>query len=257
MTAADPRHRATVRYRARFDECNPDGVVRSSGLLRWAQDLAWIHSERLGFTRDWYAERSLGWLVRCLELNVLGHVALGETVAATTGVVGYRKVIARRRTQVVRETGEPVAVALTDWVLVDARGLPTRIPAEFAAIFGGVESFEPARVRLGPTPDDAVALPFTVRDHEIDPMAHANNAVYVDWIDEAARALGVSGLSRYRLEYLVPAVLGANVIGRVWRTERGVDYRLTSASGTELLRAEASGDAGVSDPIERTGANRG
>ncbi len=28
----------SVGYRARFDECGPDGVLRSSGYLRWAQD---------------------------------------------------------------------------------------------------------------------------------------------------------------------------------------------------------------------------
>lgn len=240
MSEPPGRRSETVRYRARFDECGPDGRLRTSGLMRWAQDCAWVHSEQLGFGREWYAERGLWWLVRSAELSVPGHVALGETASVTTAVVGWRRVLARRRTSVVGADGRPVATVLTDWVLTDARGMPTRVPAAFAEIFGGVESFEPARVVLEATPPDAPELRFTVRDHEIDPLAHANNAVYLDWLEEAARPLAATGLSRFRLEYVAPAARGADVISRAWRMERGVGYRLTSAGGAELLRAIAS-----------------
>src|SRR5207247_341954 len=83
----------------------PQGVLRSSGLLRYAQDCAWIHSERLGFDRAWYAARGLWWLVRCAELRVLGETRMGETVTVATTVTGYRKVWARRETKVGRATG--------------------------------------------------------------------------------------------------------------------------------------------------------
>ena len=53
----------------------------------------------------WYAERGLWWLVRCAELNLLADVAMGETVTVTTTIVGYRKVWARRRTEVAARVG--------------------------------------------------------------------------------------------------------------------------------------------------------
>ena len=134
----------TVPYRVRFDEADPAGRLRTSGLLRYAQDCAWIHSERLGFDRAWYAARGLWWLVRCAELEVTGEIRMGETVEVTTTVVGYRKVWARRRTDVARESGERVAGVITDWVITDSRGLPTRVPDEFVALFGSaVPSFTP------------------------------------------------------------------------------------------------------------------
>ena len=120
-------YRASVAYRARFDESDPNGLLRSAGLLRYAQDAAWIHSEKLGFTREWYAERGLWWLVRCAELLLTGDIRMGETVIATTEIVGYRKVWARRRTEVARESGEVVAILLSDWVITDSRGAPTRV----------------------------------------------------------------------------------------------------------------------------------
>ena len=57
----------------RFDEAAPDGRLRTSGLLRYAQDLAWIHSASLGFDRGWYGERGLTWLVRAANVAVLGR----------------------------------------------------------------------------------------------------------------------------------------------------------------------------------------
>src|SRR4029078_6036089 len=45
-----------ARYRVRFDEAGPDGRLRTSGLMRYAQDLAWLHSTALGFGREWDAE---------------------------------------------------------------------------------------------------------------------------------------------------------------------------------------------------------
>ena len=49
----------TVEFRVRFDEAGPDGLVRTSTLLRYAQDLAAHHSAERGFDRAWYAERGL------------------------------------------------------------------------------------------------------------------------------------------------------------------------------------------------------
>ena len=58
-------------YRVRFDEAGPDGRLRTSGLLRYTQDLAAQHSEALGYDRGWYAARGLTWLVRAAEVEVL------------------------------------------------------------------------------------------------------------------------------------------------------------------------------------------
>ena len=57
---ASPSHHEST-YRVRFDEAGPDGLLRASGLLRYAQDVAWMHSEALGFDRAWYRERDLAW----------------------------------------------------------------------------------------------------------------------------------------------------------------------------------------------------
>jgi acyl-CoA thioesterase FadM len=231
-----------VLYRVRFDEATPTGTVRPSALLRYAQDCAWAHSERLGFGREWYAERGLFWLVRAVALRLEGGLPTGSLASVTTTVLGFRRVLARRRTTVVGPTGAAVATIETDWVMVADDGTPTRIPAVFPAMMGpDPRPFAPRRVPLPEAPDDASRLGSTVRAHELDPMGHANNAVYLDWFEEAVLELDPTLLSRaprsYRLEYLLPARPGVRLDARVWRTGIGsAAYRLSDPSG-ELLRA--------------------
>ena len=176
-------------YRVRFDEAGPDGVLRTSGLMRYAQDLAWLHSTALGFGREWYAARGLTWLVRAAELAVLAGAPMGTDVRARTQVVGMRRVFARRRGTFHLADGTLAAWVHTDWVLIDDRGALTRIPPIFREMFGASDAAgSVGRVPLPPTPEDATRQSLTVRPHELDPMAHANNAVYLDWMEEAIAA---------------------------------------------------------------------
>lgn len=240
----------TVPYRIRFDECGPDGLVRTSALLRYTQDVAWVHSERLGFDRAWYAERDLAWVVRAVELEVAEPLPLGRTIALRTAVTGLRKVWARRRTEGRADDGRLVLWVHTDWVMTDTRrGLPGRIPEAFPAAFavppGG---FEPGRVPLPPAPATAVEHRSVVRPQDLDPMGHVNNAAYVDYLEEGLASAGtaaqaaISGTPRrLRLEYLAPAASGTGLVGLSWQDAvegvPGWAWRLSDAESRELARA--------------------
>jgi acyl-ACP thioesterase len=244
----------TLPYRARFDECGPDGLVRSSALLRYAQDLAWIHSERLGFTRAWYAERCLAWVVRAAELAILVPLPLGETISLRTEVVGFRRVWARRRTEGRLEDGTLALWGHTDWVILDtARSMPGRFPPEFLARFDvPPQRFEPGRVTLPQGPHEAVCEHRTqVRPQDVDPMGHVNNAAYLDYLEEALLAAGDEATAlttalprRFRIEYVQPAVAGSSVISETWRLRTpesgaaisGRAWQLCDLDGKELVR---------------------
>ena len=246
LAAAPLVHEAS--YRVRFDEAGPGGHLRTSGLMRYAQDVAWQHSTALGFGRDWYLERGLTWLVRSAELEVLAPVPMGVEIVSRTQVVGQRRVWARRRGEFIAGDGTLVAWVHTDWVMIDRRGALTRIPEIFGEAFRIPEaSGQIGRVALPPTPDRAVGRTFAVRPHELDPMDHVNNAVYLDWLEEcllaAASAAGESIRldavpRRYRLEYAAAADAGMDLIDAAWRgADGGWSYRITAADGPELFRA--------------------
>lgn len=228
--------------RVRFDEAGPDGFLRTSVVLRYAQDLAWFHSALRGFDRDWYRERGLTWLARAAEVGVDREVRVGDELTGTTRVVGWRRVWARRRTDFVDATGALVAWTHVDWVLLDARGAPTRIPIDFQPVFGAPDAgFPLARVPLADSPADAITARFDVRPQELDPMDHVNNAVYADWLDEQVIAAGgqadVRAIPRLvRLEYARAAEAGASVEAVTWRGDDGWSCRIGDGAGTELLR---------------------
>jgi acyl-ACP thioesterase len=230
-------------YRVRFDEAAPDGRLRTSVLLRYAQDLAWFHSAARGFDRVWYAGRGLTWLVRAATVDVLAPVPVGSELTGTTRVSGWRRVWARRRTDFVDAAGATVADVRIDWVLLDSRGMPTRIPAEFDGVFGAEPgAVELGRVDVGTVPVDADRAIGTVRPQELDPMDHVNNAVYADWLEE--RVIAAGGLADVRavprrvfLDYARAAEAGSSVETAVWREDDGGwACRIAATDGTELLR---------------------
>lgn len=241
-------------YRVRFDEAAPDGRLRTSALLRYAQDVAWFHSAARGFDRAWYAERGLAWLVRTAEVALLAPIAVGSEIVGTTRVVGWRRVWARRRTDFCDAAGRLLAWTQIDWVLLDSRGAPTRIPAEFEPVFGATSgAFALARVPLADAPSDAHRTTIAVRPHELDPMDHVNNAVYADWLEEAVTGAGDRAACRalprlLRLEYAAPADASARLSAEAWRDAAGWSYRLRDGA-TELLRGRL--DPGLPQPDPR------
>jgi acyl-ACP thioesterase len=235
-------------YRVRFDEAGADGRLRTSGLLRYTQDLAARHSEALGYDRAWYSERGLTWLVRTAEIGIAAPIRYGADVVGTTRVIGFRRVWSRRESTF-RIGPDLAAVVRIDWVLLDARGAPTRIPSEFEAFFrssGPSAGLQLGRVTLGEPPAESHRRTITVRPHELDPLDHVNNAVYADWVDEAVLAAAgeegaavVRGLPRrVRLEFALAAEPLEELETVTWRDDGGWSCAVRRASdAADLLRA--------------------
>lgn len=240
-------------YRVRFDEAGPDGRLRTSVLLRYAQDVAWHHSASRGFGRAWYAERGLTWLVRAAEVAVLAPIEVGSEIEGTTQVVGWRRVWARRRTDFRGPDGDLVARTQIDWVLLDRAGAPTRIPSDFDTVFGApTVAFGLARVALEEPPTGARHVSFAVRPQELDPMDHVNNAVYADWLEEAVIGAGDLPATRAiprlaRLDYAAPAGATSEVAAAVWPERGGWSFRLRDDAGRDLLRARLQPVNGTMD----------
>ena len=233
-------------YRVRFDEAGPDGLVRASTLLRYAQDVAWRHSEHLGFDRGWYQERGVGWVVRGLDLELLEPIPMGHTLRVTTAVVGHRRIWARRLGECRLADGRLAARVTTDWVLLDSRNRIVRIPPDFGLAFTNPEIHSEI-VRV-PPPDGIPVrtLDVRVRVGELDPLDHVNNAVYVDWLDEALVAadwnVATALPRRARIEYLASAERGDDVAIELYGDALRWAAVIRRSDGLGLVRA--SGERG-------------
>jgi len=239
-------------YRVRFDEAGADGLMRTSALLRYAQDIAWRHSEDLGFDRSWYTERGWWWVVRSVELEVLAPVPMGRTLRVSTAVVGHRRIWARRRGEFRLAEGTLAAVASTDWVIVDEGGRIIRIPGDFGHAFPNVElAADIIRVALPPEPPDgATRLAIRVRPQNLDPMGHVNNAVYLDWLEEAVIEAGAPAAAtaiprRVAIEYAASAEPGDALEATAWPADRSWWVQLARpADGATVIRARIGPSGG-------------
>lgn len=229
-------------YRVRFDEAGPDGQARTSTLLRYAQDVAWRHSEDLGFDRDWYLARGVGWVVRAVELELRASIPMGQTVRVSTAVVGHRRIWARRLGECELADGRLAARVTTDWVLLDGRNRIVRIPEDFGVVFVNPE-VKSEILRVAP-PDGApvTSLELGVRPRDLDPLDHVNNAVYVDWLDEALEAAGWRPMPRdtsetWRIEYLASAERGDTIVVDLFEAAESWSAVIRRADGLDLVRA--------------------
>ncbi len=235
-------------YRVRFDEATPDGLVKTSALLGYLADVAWLHSEVLGFPREWYRERGLAWVVRAIDLALAAPIRDGDELLVSTRIAGFRRVMARRRSRLRLGNGDPAGEVNVDWAMTDGR-VPIRIPVDFTSIPGiDLAPFSPTRVDLPPEPPDTAELRVVPRLRELDPQGHVNNAVYIDWLDEAVTAAGGdgevrAGARRYRLEYLRAGGPGAALRSVAWREGRGWSWRLSDDAG-DLVRGRLDPAAG-------------
>jgi acyl-CoA thioesterase FadM len=237
-------------YRVRFDEAGPDGHVRTSTLLRYAQDVAWRHSEDLGFDRGWYQARGLGWVVRGVELELQAPIPMGHTLRVSTAVVGHRRIWARRLGDCRLSDGRLAATVTTDWVLLDARSRIVRIPADFGVAFTNPElDAEILRV-AAPAAPPVHSLTLQVRPSDLDPLDHVNNAVYLDWLEEALEVAGwlavAAAVPRYcRLEYLASAARGDSITVELHGEPAAWQAVIRREDGPELVRATGTGAAPI------------
>jgi len=233
-------------YRVRFDEAGPDGRMRTSALLRYAQDVAWRHSEDLGFDRAWYAQRGRAWVARSVDLAIVAPIPMGRTLRVATAVIGHRRIWARRISECRLADGTLAATVTTDWVILDERGRPVRIPEDFGLSFSNpVLPGDIIRVDQGEVPADAAGLEIHVRPQDLDPMGHVNNATYVDWIEEGLAELGLApaatALPRScRLEYRASAAPGDAVSIAAWLDGARWQVRVTRSDGVEFARSSGT-----------------
>lgn len=100
-----------------------------------------------------------------------------------------------------------------------------------------------------------------VRDEEIDPQGHVNNAEYIRWMQSAAlahssaqgwpperyRELGCGWVARqHRIEYLRPAFAGEQIIVRTWVAGF---RRVSSLRKYKIVRPQPAED-GADSPAE-------
>lgn len=163
---------------------------RTSTLLRWLEQVAVEASASAGFGRAWYAARQAAWVIRRMTLQRLGPASYGDALTVTTWISQHGRIRANWDYEVRQADGAPVAVGQADWVYLNrVRQAPQAIDPHIATILPALPP-SPLWVAVPALPPAPSWAPQTSAIHaqryEANSMGHINNAVYADWLEEAA-----------------------------------------------------------------------
>lgn len=235
-------------FRIRYEECGATGTIRAAVYLRYLQELAFAHSAALGYPLTWYETQRRFWLVRRVSLVIHAAARYGEALTGTTQVVGMRRVLARRHNTIRRTSdGAPLATVVVDWIFTQDGVAPVRIPPEMASAFPSLEgTVAPSPLEERQPPAGVRWTPLRVRASDCDAMGHANNAVYLDLLDDAIiRAGGSAAVDAhprtYDLQYHAAAGAGADLRDLAWPDEGLWHYRLESPDGALYVHGRLRG----------------
>jgi acyl-CoA thioester hydrolase len=252
----------TRTFRVRHCECDAHGYVRRANYLNYMQEAAFDASAAAGYDFARYEKMGHHWLVRETDIEYLYPLRYGDSAQVKTWVLDFRRVRSRRAYELrLAESGELVARASTDWVLLDsATRRPASIPQAMMEAFfpEGVPDQAPPRPRFPPAPEPPPGIFWLRRRVEwrdIDPAQHVNNAVYLEYLEDCeVQALAAHGwpqvrlraegfaivARRYQIEYRQPAVLGDELELATWlsdpkRSTAARHYTVTRVSDSALL----------------------
>lgn len=222
-----PRHAAS-----------PRGFGRAGEIWRLCQEVAVLDSIALGWSPDRYVAEGVAFIVVGMAVRHHRELAYGEDLEAQTFVRAFhRGVLTTRELRLVGPQGL-VAEATQRWVHVRADLKPARASRALIDAFPVYDPPEQPSVSLPAKAEarsgQAHRFRFEVWHTWMDPLAHVNHPVYVDWCDEGAcRALAAAGLDPQRLAPVAEEVS--------WKRGAVAGERLMVRS--QLVGLSAEGDA--------------
>jgi acyl-CoA thioester hydrolase len=220
-------------FQVRQYECDAYSHLHNSNYVRYMQEAAFEASADAGYDLARYNAIGHHWIIRETGIEYLKPVFYSEQVQVKTWISDFRRATSRRAYAFHRRPEqELVAQGYSDWVFLDSQtSLPARIPSNMQHDFypdGLPENF-PSRQAFPSAPGPPAGV-FTHRRkvtwREIDLAQHVNNAVYLDYMDDAGNdVLHAFGWSFQRMQQAGFAI----VIRR-----NQIQYHQPALSGDEL-----------------------
>jgi YbgC/YbaW family acyl-CoA thioester hydrolase len=186
----------TWRFHTRTYELDEQRCISLAALQNYLEEAATQASAANGYDYDWYHANRRLWVARSHALRYFFQPAYRDELEVRTWVSDYRRVQSHREYDV-RRTHDDAQVlrARTNWVYVDMDKLrPLRLPDDF------FDAFAPDEATMTPL-DNIIAAPIAIDSpitraeerrvctYEIDAAGHVNNAVYVQWGEQAVAGL--------------------------------------------------------------------
>lgn len=239
--------RHTEIFPIRSFECDLHGRLLPRTFCLLLQEAASTHAAALGVAVDGLIERGVAWVLAQLRITVNRWPSSGDRLTIETWPEAASGSRTERRFLVTDGNGDVIGEAITIWLVLDLeRRRPVRLP-DFVAprLAEVVASSSPTR--LSPivafeTPQHQREL--TVGYSDLDPVRHANNAAFVEWMVEctSGELWETHDPAEVEVHYLAECRLGDAVVSQSAAVDGAGDptllHRLVRVTdGTEAARA--------------------
>ncbi len=127
----------SYRFTIPIDANDENGHVNNVAYVQWMQDVATMHSDAQGCTRELYQRLGSCWIARAHNIEYLRPAFAGDEIEIQTWVCNLKRARSLRRYRFLSAKDQSVlAQAETDWVYVDTdSGRPRKIDAEVSKAF--------------------------------------------------------------------------------------------------------------------------
>jgi YbgC/YbaW family acyl-CoA thioester hydrolase len=194
----------TRTFRVRWGELDPSGTVSPANYLRYLIETAWDWGDAVGLGVNDSQSLGMFWLIRETEIHFLRPLRHNDTFNFTIWLANWQRVRGTRCFEIkLKESNEVIARGTQQIVCMDAKSeRPVSLPEDV------INRFRHENPRMFPFERfpkiTSVEIPYItqrqVESMDLDVYEHVNNAVYINYAEEAAtQAFSVRGWSPAKL----------------------------------------------------------
>lgn len=180
-------HVFSFSARVAYDDIDQDRRLTMKGAMGYMQEAAIIHSGTVGYSVDDVDRTRVCWMLVQWRAKMVGEARWNDAVEVRTWPRSMERATSSRNFELLNENGDLIAVAESNWVLVNSdTGRIKRITPEIAAAYTLCERdvFEDSEPNVSAELGKFVYRTIVQR-RDIDTNRHANNRVYLDYAQEA------------------------------------------------------------------------
>ena len=206
--------RETIKVR--FGDVDRSDRLTLGSIFGFFQEAAISHAAELGVGRDALAGSGQAWVLSRLSLFVERRPAYGETVEVSSWPRGWERLFAMRDYTIRDEAGTALVRGRGAWLVLDIeKHRPLRIQpiADVMPRNDGIDAFPAGVADLKPRGNLEKTGERRALYSDIDFYGHANNARYIQWIQDATdiETLTKANQVRFDINYLSEVKPGETV----------------------------------------------
>lgn len=195
--------------RIRYSETDKHGFLSLEGLMNYFQDCSGFQTEDLGVGLAYQAERNITWMLVSWHVEITRLPYFGEEVEIGTSPYLFRGIMGKRNFMMKDAKGEILAIADSEWVLMDTKsGSFAKVPEDMAKAYPIEEPLEMEKTgrKITILENQTASKPVVVGPAFLDTNGHVNNVKYISVAEGLLPE--ENKIKSFRVEYKKQAFLG-------------------------------------------------